>query len=69
MTHGRSPRLVRAFLARAGVEVQAGQFSARPLFEFLGIDAAVRLSIAFYNSRDDIDALVDALVASDVARR
>ena len=66
---GREPEDVRARLARAGVEVQAGQFSARPLLGYLGVDAAVRVSIALYNTRADIDALVDALAANEDARR
>ena len=66
---GRRPEDVRARLAHAGIEVQAGRFSAQPLFECLGIAAAVRLSLAFYNTRADIDALIDALAeTSDAAR-
>lgn len=64
---GHAPEDIRMRLARAGVEVQAGQFSAQPLFERLGVAAALRMSIAFYNTREDIDALVAALVDRDAA--
>jgi cysteine desulfurase/selenocysteine lyase len=33
-----------------------------PVMEFYGVPATARASLAFYNTRDDIDRLVDALV-------
>ncbi len=62
---GQTPEEIRLRLARARVEVQAGRFLAQPLFERLGLAAVVRLSIAFYNTRADVDALVDALIDGD----
>jgi cysteine desulfurase/selenocysteine lyase len=52
---------VGAFLDRQGIAVRAGHHCAQPLLRRLGLEAAVRASIALYNSVDDIDCLVAAL--------
>jgi len=44
-----------------GVAVRAGHHCAQPLMERFGVPATVRASLACYNTRDEIDALVAAL--------
>jgi cysteine desulfurase/selenocysteine lyase len=44
-----------------GIAVRAGHHCAMPLIEFYGLAATVRASMAFYNTREEIDRLVDAL--------
>jgi cysteine desulfurase/selenocysteine lyase len=52
---------VATVLDSAGVAVRAGHHCCQPLMTRLGVPATVRASFAVYNTRDDIDALVDAL--------
>jgi cysteine desulfurase/selenocysteine lyase len=49
-----------------GVAIRAGHHCAQPLMTRFGIPATARASLAFYNTRDDIDALVAAV--TDAAR-
>ena len=46
-----------------GIAVRAGHLCAQPLMERLGVATAVRVSPAFYNTPDEIDALIPALHA------
>jgi cysteine desulfurase/selenocysteine lyase len=52
---------VAQYLDREGIAVRAGHHCAQPLMRSLGIPAAVRASLAFYNTEDEIDRLVLAL--------
>jgi len=44
-----------------GVAIRTGHHCTQPVMEFFGIPATARASFAFYNTRADADALVDAL--------
>ncbi len=44
-----------------GVAVRSGQHCAHPLLQSFGVSATCRVSLAFYNTHDDVDALVRAL--------
>jgi cysteine desulfurase/selenocysteine lyase len=52
---------VATLVDRQGVAVRAGHHCAQPLMERLGVTATARASFAFYNTRGEVDALVDAL--------
>lgn len=52
---------ISTILDKKGVAVRAGQHCAGPLMEFLDETATCRASFAMYNTRADVDALVDAL--------
>ncbi len=54
---------IGAFLDREGIAVRAGHHCAQPLLRRFGLEAAVRASVALYNTREEIDALVTALRA------
>ncbi len=45
-----------------GVAVRSGHHCAHPLMQFYGVAATARASLAFFNTREEIDALVAALV-------
>ncbi len=47
-----------------GVAIRAGHHCAKPLMHRLGVAATARASFYIYNDRDDVDALIDALVAA-----
>ena len=48
-------------LDREGIAVRTGHHCCQPLMDRLGIPATARASLAMYNTREDVDALVDAL--------
>ena len=48
-------------LDHQGVAIRVGHHCAMPVMQFFGVDATARASLAFYNTREDIDALVDAI--------
>jgi cysteine desulfurase / selenocysteine lyase len=48
-------------LDRKGVAVRTGHHCAMPLMDFYGVPATTRASLAFYNTRDEIDRLADAI--------
>lgn len=52
---------VATIIDRAGVAIRAGTHCAQPLLQRYGITSSCRASFAFYNRRDEIDTLVDAL--------
>jgi cysteine desulfurase/selenocysteine lyase len=58
---GVSPREVAARLDDRGIAVRAGHHCAQPAVRRFGLEATVRPSVAPYNTRDDVDVLVDAL--------
>ena len=52
---------VSEILDRHGVAVRAGHHCAQPLMDRLGVAATARASFAVYNTREEIDRLVEAL--------
>ena len=45
-----------------GIAVRSGHHCAHPLMQFLNVPATLRASLAFYNTRDEVDAFVTALL-------
>jgi cysteine desulfurase/selenocysteine lyase len=58
---GMHPHDVAELLGREGVCIRAGHHCAQPLMRHLGVPATARASFHVYNSRQDVDSLVDAL--------
>lgn len=52
---------ISTILDKKGIAVRAGQHCAGPLMDHLGINASCRASFAFYNTKQELDALVDGL--------
>ncbi|MEO7148821.1 MAG: cysteine desulfurase [Rhodanobacteraceae bacterium] len=48
-------------LDHEGVAVRSGHHCAHPLMQFYGVPATARASFAFYNTREEADALVEAI--------
>ena len=46
---------------RKGVAVRAGHHCAQPLMTHLGVPATCRASFGLYNTKAEVDRLVDAL--------
>jgi cysteine desulfurase/selenocysteine lyase len=53
---------VGAALDREGIAVRAGHHCAQPILRRFGLESTVRASLAPYNTKEDIDALVAALL-------
>jgi cysteine desulfurase/selenocysteine lyase len=56
------PHDVGTILDQEGVAVRTGHHCAQPVMERFGVPATTRASLALYNTRNDVDALVDGLV-------
>jgi cysteine desulfurase/selenocysteine lyase len=58
---GVHPHDAGTILDREGVAVRTGQHCAQPVMDRYGLTATIRASLAMYNTREDIDALIRAL--------
>ncbi len=58
---GVHPHDIGTILDRAGIAVRAGHHCAQPLMDRYGVPATARASLALYNTREEIDALVRGL--------
>ncbi len=58
---GVHPHDVASILDSEKVCVRSGNHCAQPLMRYLGIDSTCRASFAFYNTKEDVDKLVNAL--------
>ncbi|HEX4251162.1 MAG TPA: family 2A encapsulin nanocompartment cargo protein cysteine desulfurase [Pseudonocardia sp.] len=67
---GYEPVQVGSALNREGIAVRAGHHCAQPILRRFGLEGTVRASLAFYNTRDEVDVLVAALrrLAADAGR-
>ncbi|MHA3915027.1 cysteine desulfurase [Halovulum sp. GXIMD14793] len=55
------PHDISTVLDQKGIAVRAGHHCAQPLMEHLGVSATCRASFGLYNTRDEVDQLVEAL--------
>jgi cysteine desulfurase/selenocysteine lyase len=58
---GAHPHDVGTILDQEGVAIRTGHHCTQPVMDFFGVPATARASMAFYNTRDDIDRLVAGL--------
>jgi cysteine desulfurase/selenocysteine lyase len=58
------PHDLATILDTRGIAVRAGHHCAQPLMRRLDVPATARASFGIYNDRDDVDALVDGLIAA-----
>jgi len=55
------PHDIGTILDQEGVAIRTGHHCAQPVLERLGLAATARASLAFYNTREDVDRLVQGL--------
>jgi cysteine desulfurase/selenocysteine lyase len=55
-------------LNQEGIAVRAGHHCAQPILRRMGVESTVRPSLAFYNTREDVEALVAALLRLQAGR-
>ena len=58
---GVHPHDIASILDSQNVCVRSGNHCAQPLMRYLGIDSTCRASFYFYNTKEDVDALVNAI--------
>jgi cysteine desulfurase/selenocysteine lyase len=58
---GIHPHDIGTVLDRMGIAVRTGHHCAQPVMDWFGVPATTRASLAFYNTRAEIDALVEGL--------
>ena len=58
---GVHPHDIGTIVDREGVAIRTGHHCAQPVMLRFGVPATARASLALYNTRDDVDALVAAL--------
>ncbi len=58
---GIHPYDIGAIVDKLGIAVRTGHHCAQPIMSFFNIPGTVRASFAFYNTKEEIDALVEAV--------
>ncbi|MEM9146318.1 MAG: cysteine desulfurase [Pseudomonadota bacterium] len=61
MEGGAHPHDISTVIDRKGIAVRAGHHCCQPLMTHLGVSATARASFGLYNTRAEVDKLVDAL--------
>ena len=61
---GIHPHDLGTVLDASGIAVRTGHHCAMPVMEFFGLPATTRASFGVYNTRDEVDALHDALLGA-----
>jgi cysteine desulfurase / selenocysteine lyase len=55
------PHDIGTILDREGIAIRTGHHCAQPVMQRFGIAATARASFAFYNTKEEVDALVDGI--------
>ena len=58
---GTHPHDLAVVLDRKGIAVRSGHHCTQPLMKRLGLTSTARLSLCFYNTKEEIDAFLEAL--------
>lgn len=58
---GIHPLDIGSFLNLRGVAIRTGHHCAQPVMQFFNVPATARASFAFYNTKEEIDSLIDSL--------
>lgn len=58
------PHDLATYLDSRGIAIRAGHHCAQPLMRRLGVVATARASLYIYNTEDDVDHLIDGIVAA-----
>ncbi|MEZ5422347.1 MAG: cysteine desulfurase [Pyrinomonadaceae bacterium] len=58
---GIHPHDIGTILDQQGIAVRAGHHCAQPVMQFFDVPATARASIAFYNTREEVDKLADSI--------
>ena len=56
------PHDIGTIIDKEGVAIRTGHHCAMPIMEFFKIPATARVSIAHYNTKEEIDVFINALL-------
>ncbi len=56
-----TPHDIGTILDQMGIAIRAGHHCAQPVMQFFGVPATARASFAFYNTREEVDKLAEAV--------
>lgn len=59
---GSSPESIGKYLDYEGIAVRAGHHCAQPVLNKFGLASSVRASLGIYNTREEVDALANAIL-------
>ena len=55
------PHDIGTILDQSGIAIRAGHHCAQPVMQFFNVPATARASFAFYNTREEVDKLAEAV--------
>ncbi len=58
---GVHPHDIGTILDQSGIAIRAGHHCAQPVMQFFDVPATARASFAFYNTREEVDVLAEAI--------
>jgi cysteine desulfurase/selenocysteine lyase len=58
---GIHPYDIGTIVDKLGIAVRTGHHCAQPIMEFFKIPGTIRASFAFYNTKEEIDIMIEAL--------
>lgn len=61
LLEGFKPEEVGEALNQVGIAVRSGHHCAQPALRFFGLEASVRASFGFYNTRSEVDLMIEVL--------
>jgi cysteine desulfurase/selenocysteine lyase len=61
LIEGTHPYDVGTLLDKMGIAVRTGHHCTQPIMDFFGIPGTIRASFAFYNTREEVDILINGL--------
>ncbi len=61
LVEGTHPYDVGTLLDKMGVAVRTGHHCTQPIMDFYQIPGTIRASFAFYNTKEEVDVMIDAL--------
>ena len=61
MVEGIHPHDLGTFVDREGVAIRTGHHCTQPVMEFFKVPATARASLAFYNTKEELDILVKSI--------
>ncbi|HSW50332.1 MAG TPA: aminotransferase class V-fold PLP-dependent enzyme, partial [Bryobacteraceae bacterium] len=61
LVDGIHPHDLGTILDQEGIAIRAGHHCAQPVMARFGVPATARASLAMYNTREDMDALVNGI--------
>ena len=59
---GIHPHDIGTIVDQEGIAIRTGHHCAQPVMDRFGVPATARASLAFYNTKEEIDALVHSLL-------